>query len=152
MIDFSTLQGLTIPEGVVSQITDASGAVLWSAEKMVTITITSQCQGIVGETASITVKSEKPFSPDPSNPSYTTTTWSAFAWEEPNCTIELPTGSTIECTVDDTKASERCFVCVNGVNVLIEPGTYIYTVTRNATVHVTDKYAMGEYGMITITE
>lgn len=29
MIDFSTLQGLTIPEGVVTQITDASGRVLW---------------------------------------------------------------------------------------------------------------------------
>ncbi len=31
MIDFSTLQGLTIPEGVVTQITDASGRVLWAA-------------------------------------------------------------------------------------------------------------------------
>lgn len=30
-IDFATLQGLTIPEGVVTQITDASGNVLWSA-------------------------------------------------------------------------------------------------------------------------
>lgn len=30
-IDFSTLQGLTIPEGVVTQITDANGNVLWSA-------------------------------------------------------------------------------------------------------------------------
>jgi hypothetical protein len=29
MINFSTLQGLTIPEGVVTQITDASGRVLW---------------------------------------------------------------------------------------------------------------------------
>ena len=28
-IDFSTLQGLTIPEGVVTQITDASGRVMW---------------------------------------------------------------------------------------------------------------------------
>ena len=28
-IDFSTLQGLTIPEGVVTQIADASGRVLW---------------------------------------------------------------------------------------------------------------------------
>ena len=31
MIDFSTLQGLTIPEGVVTQIADASGRVIWSA-------------------------------------------------------------------------------------------------------------------------
>ena len=29
MIDFATLQGLTIPEGVVTEITDASGRVLW---------------------------------------------------------------------------------------------------------------------------
>lgn len=33
MIDFSTLQGLTIPEGVVTQVTDAQGRVLWSAVK-----------------------------------------------------------------------------------------------------------------------
>lgn len=30
-MNFSTLQGLTIPEGVVTQIADASGNVLWSA-------------------------------------------------------------------------------------------------------------------------
>lgn len=29
-IDFSTLQGLTIPEGVVTQIADASGRVIWA--------------------------------------------------------------------------------------------------------------------------
>ena len=33
MIDFSTLKSLEIPEGVVTQITDASGNVLWSAVK-----------------------------------------------------------------------------------------------------------------------
>lgn len=31
-IDFSTLQGLTIPEGVVTQIADASGNVLWAVK------------------------------------------------------------------------------------------------------------------------
>ena len=30
MINFSTLQDLTIPEGVVTQIADASGRVLWA--------------------------------------------------------------------------------------------------------------------------
>lgn len=151
MIDFSTLQGLTIPEGVVTKITDASGTVLWSAKRSAIVTITGKCEGIMGETASITVKSAEPFA-DPSNPSNTVTTWSAYAWEEPNCTIELPTGATIECTVDDTKQSERCYVSLNGVNVLAAPGTYIYTVTRDVSIHVQDKYAMGEYGMITITE
>lgn len=32
MINFATLQGLSIPEGVVTQITDASGRVIWVAE------------------------------------------------------------------------------------------------------------------------
>jgi hypothetical protein len=32
MIDFTTLQGLTIPEGVVTQISDASGRVLWAVQ------------------------------------------------------------------------------------------------------------------------
>ena len=35
MIDFSTLQGLSIPEGAVTQIADASGKVIWSAVKSV---------------------------------------------------------------------------------------------------------------------
>lgn len=33
MIDFSTLRGLTIPEGNVTQIVDASGKVIWRAKK-----------------------------------------------------------------------------------------------------------------------
>ena len=32
MIDFATLQGLTIPEGVVSEIKDASGRVIWAVQ------------------------------------------------------------------------------------------------------------------------
>lgn len=32
MIDFSTLQGLTIPEGVVTQITDSTGRVIWAVQ------------------------------------------------------------------------------------------------------------------------
>ena len=47
MIDFSTLQGLTIPEGVVSQITDASGRVLWSAKPSeATVTIVASGTGV----------------------------------------------------------------------------------------------------------
>lgn len=32
-LDFSILQGITIPEGVVTQITDASGNVLWMSQE-----------------------------------------------------------------------------------------------------------------------
>lgn len=35
MIDFSTLKGLTIPEGVVTQITDARGRILWKLESSI---------------------------------------------------------------------------------------------------------------------
>lgn len=36
-IDFATLQGLTIPEGNVTQITDASGNVLWKKVSFIPI-------------------------------------------------------------------------------------------------------------------
>lgn len=39
-MNFATLQGLTIPEGVVTQIADASGNVLWSAVERLTVTKT----------------------------------------------------------------------------------------------------------------
>lgn len=40
-MDFDTVKGLTIPEGVVTQITDASGRVIWRANpEGVTKTIT----------------------------------------------------------------------------------------------------------------
>ena len=48
MINFSTLQGLTISEGVVAQIANASGRVLWSAVKPVTSTLKNhQYVGVV---------------------------------------------------------------------------------------------------------
>ena len=38
-INFATLQGLTIPEGVVTQITDASGRVIWAGKEVGTLTL-----------------------------------------------------------------------------------------------------------------
>lgn len=38
-INFSTLQGLTIPRGVVTQISDASGRVIWAAGGKVVLTV-----------------------------------------------------------------------------------------------------------------
>ena len=138
MIDFSTLQGLTIPEGVVTQITDASGVVLWSAKRLARVTITSDCNGIMGDTAHIKIVSE-------------TVTFEAYAYDMPNCTIEVPIGSTIECTVSRNKGNADSSISLNGTKVLTE-GTYIYTVTGNVAVDVSDRYSMGEYGVITITE
>jgi hypothetical protein len=122
------------------------------AKTTATVTITSKCNGINGDTSSITITSTEPFATDPSNPSNTVTTWTVVCYEMPNCTVVLPIGSTIECNVTDTKQSNRCYVDVNGTKVLEGRGTYLYTVTRDATVDVADKYSMGEYGVITITE
>lgn len=119
---------------------------------MAKVTITSNCVGINGDTAKITVTSTKPFAPDPANPSNTVTTWTVYAYDMPDCTIEIPTGSTIECVVNDTKLSSRCYVKVNGTDVLTNPGTYTYTVTKDVAVYVADEYSMGEYGTIVITE
>lgn len=151
-MDFSKLQGLIIPEGVVTEITDAIGNVLWSASKLVAVTIKSKCQGINGTSARLTIRSSKPFAPDPSHPDITTTLWTVEVWEEPNVTIELPTGSTIECYVSDSKQSNRCFVCLNGADVLMMPGTYNYTVIGDVYITMKDYYQMGEYGEITIDE
>ena len=151
-MNFSTLQGITIPEGVVTQIADANGAVLWSAKRNALVTITSTCVGFSGDTSSITVTSSEPFAPDSSNPNNKVTTWTVVCYEMPNCTIEIPVGSTIECFVDRTKGNHECCVIVNSEKVLSAPGTYLYTVKGNVTVDVSDRYSMGEYGVITITE
>ena len=137
-MDFSTLQGVTIPEGVVTQIADANGVVLWSAKRNAIITITSECNGIMGDTAHIKIVSE-------------TENFEAYAYDMPNCTIEVPIGSTIECTVSRNKGNADSSISLNGTKVLTE-GTYIYTVTGNVAVDVSDRYTMGEYGVITITE
>ena len=138
MIDSSTMQGLTIPEGVVTQITDASGVVLWSAKRNAIVTITSECNGIMGDTAHIKIVSE-------------TVTFEAYAYDMPNCTIEVPIGSTIECTVSRNKGNADSSISLNGTKVMTV-GTYVYTVTGNVAVDVSDRYSMGEYGVITITE
>ena len=152
MIDFSKLKSLTIPEGVVKQITDASGRVLWSAVKNAKVTITSTFNGMDGDTARITVNSPSPFAPDPTNPSNKVTSWTVFVYDMPNYTIEIPVGSTVECAVSQDKANAGCYVSLNGTKVVTNEGTYIYTVTGNATIDVSDKYSQGEFGTITIVE
>lgn len=138
MIDFSTLKGLTIPEGVVTKITDASGVVLWSANTTAKVTITSECNGIMGDRAHIKIVSD-------------TVIFEAYPYTTTDCTIEVPIGATIECTVSRDKGNADSSISVNGTKVLTE-GTYIYTVTRDVAVHVSDRYSQGEYGIITITE
>ena len=147
---FATLKGLTLPEGRVTKITDASGRVIWDAN--VKVTITSSFLGMNGDTASITVDSPTLFSPNPTNPSYKTKIWTVSVADEPNCTIEIPVGSTIKCTVSRDKGNADSHISLNGTRVVTGEGTYIYTVTGNATITIGDEYSQGDYGIITIIE
>ena len=151
-MNFATVKGLTIPEGKVKQITDASGRVLWKLAQMVIVKITSEWLGMDGDTARITITSPEPFAPDPANPSSKTTSWTVQVSDEPDCTIQLPVGSTIECTVSRDKGNADSYISLNGTKVVTGAGTYLYPVTRDVTVNVANKYSQGDYGMITITE
>ena len=147
---FTTLKGLTILEGKVIKITDTSGRVIWNAN--VKITITSNFLGMDGDTASITVNSTTQFSPDPTNPSYKTKIWTVSVADQPNCIIEIPVNSTIECTVSRDKGNADSYISLNGTRVVTGEGTYLYTVTGDATITIADKYSQGDYGMITIND
>lgn len=150
-IDFNTVESLEIPEGMVTKIEDANGNVLWSAVKMANVTVKSNFYGMNGDTASITVLSSKPFAPDPSNPSNTVTSWTVSVYDEPDCIIKIPVGSTIECTVSRDKGNADSYIKLNGTKVLTT-GTYNYTVTGDVTVTIADEFSQGDYGMITIQE
>lgn len=81
MIDFITLQGLTIPEGVVTQITDKSGRVLWEANSCPKITILGLTTDALSELFDITIDGQTYMG---------------------NCgTVELavPVGTLVECSV-----------------------------------------------------
>ena len=151
MMDFSTLQELTIPEGKVTQIADASGRVLWSGKRTARVTVTTACSGISGETAKIIITSPEAFAPDPSKLDNKVYEYTVMSYDE--CLeIEIPTGSTIECVVSTKKANNHCCVILNGEEVLSGPGTYLYTVTTDVLVDVYEKYIMGDFGVITIVE
>lgn len=128
MINFSTLKGLTIPEGNVTQIADASGAVLWSAVEKVTVTITTSGMFLTGSTpGSVTINGV----------SYTAAT-----------TVEVPAGSVIVCSapwVTMYNSTNRAggSVSVNGTTVArlvvgVNPTIYEYTV--NSDVKITFGY------------
>lgn len=149
-IDFSTIQGITIPEGVVTQIADSSGRVLWSA--MPLLTVTSTFEGMWGGSAEITVTSETPFAPGPSNPDDKVTSWTVTSDELPNCSFRIVRGSTVECFVTRDKSNLESFIKLNDETVVSGEGTYTYTVTGDVTIDVSVYYKSGDYGQITITE
>ena len=150
MINFSTLQDLTIPDGVVTKITDASGMVLWSAEKPATITIsfTRSGNGSFGAIAAVIVDG---------------VTYPAGENESAPPTEELivPIGTIITCKVGGmhTSVVSNAKVTLNGTTVASGNTEYLYTVVGDATIHssmgATYNPSAGgvvSYGIIDITE
>ena len=132
-MNFSTLKGLTIPEGSVKQIADASGRVIWSAVKNVTITITFD--GTYNGDAYVTINGESYHS---------------------SITLEVPAGTVILCEAFDSKKDYGAKIFLNGT--IVDEGNlpeYNYIVPKNVkTVNIQLKQ-VGTYekrGEIYITE
>lgn len=109
-INFSTLQGLTIPEGVVTQFADAAGNVLWSAVKKATITLSGTSSASYAD--------------------YNGTRYTVAS------TFEAAIGDTISLYCGD--APSTCAVYLNGTQVTynLASVTYSYTVVGDATIEV----------------
>lgn len=147
MIDFSTLKELTIPEGNVTQITDASGNVLWKqAPSGVPITLSFTRQGAASfyTYASITVDGV----------SYPTVD---NQLNLPTEEIIVPIGSVITCKVAGNVGTPQ--IKLNGKTVASGNNKeYQYTVVGEATIAAsiarsfTPQTGTQPYGTISITE
>ena len=106
-MNFSALKGLTIPEGVVTQIADASGRVLWSAVQKVVITLTGTSTTCYAE-------------------------YKGTRYTYPS-TFEAAVGDEISMYVGDGPSAALIFL--NGQQVATGQSkvTYSYTVVSNAT-------------------
>lgn len=139
MMDFSTLQGLTIPEGNVTQITDAAGQVLWELSKKVKITLNTTSSQNMGSMTHSELGSLN--------------RWS-------NVTYEVSPGSTLTFLFKNESDEGNSItekVIVNGSQVYSgsfrDYGAtlrYTYTITKDATITVNcPKYSNGT---VTIVE
>ena len=131
-INFPTLKGLTIPEGVVKQIADSAGRVLWSAVKPVTIT----------------VKNSSDYNPN-SHQDYAKIEHNGIVYTSPT-SFEANIGDTIRCEVHIacSGSSGTATVTLNGTEVAKVTGNgyttkeedntvvYEYTVVSDAAIEL----------------
>lgn len=128
-MNFSTLQGLTIPEGVVTQIADASGRVIWSAVEPVTITLS----GIGRNSGCYIMHNGTRYYDATQTPSF-----------------EANVGDVIYCSI--AESYNRSSVYLNGTRVITakqDDVEYYYTVASNAMI--TFEYSTNDK-IIRITE
>jgi hypothetical protein len=126
-MNFATLKGLTIPEGNVTKITDASGRVLWSAVKPATVTLTcSDGSSLACTYATATINGIY----YTGVASYNGSVIIPYGGSVP-LTVEV--GTTIELNVSGSGgAGSRPSIYLNGVKV--SGDTYNYTVTGLVTI------------------
>lgn len=140
MIDFATLQGVAIPEGVVTQI-ESNGVVLWSAAKpMATVRI-------IGNTR-ITGR----------NADYAKVTINGQVYDGSlNTEITVDAGTVAECYVATTTAG-RGGITVNetgvtGTLAANASATYKHAITADTTIEIGVLAIMtAKSGLVNITE
>lgn len=140
-MDFSKAKGLTITEGVVRQITDASGIVLWSATVEPATAVVKLLADTFLETYYASAEIDYR-TPDAEVGSLTT------AGE-----YELPIGTIITCSVKwNGKERANLIIYLNGEVVRSSESSvlYEYTLTKNIDIEPRNNYYNG--GDIYITE
>ena len=138
-MNFATLKGLTIPEGAVTQITDASGRVLWSAAEPCTVTIAAfgiSPNGNANVTLNGQTYSAKGISitPNQNNPT-------------PIAEITVPSGTVMSCSACTSVGNNKGTIVLNGTNVAEAasagvPATCDYVVNGNIKVELNDAHVV----------
>lgn len=120
-INFATIQGLTIPEGVVTQITDASGNVLWSAGgKLISVAMS----GSGGLYSQVVIDG---------------TSYGFINVEN----IEVSKGTTMVCTVETISAGNAGKIYLNGV-LVAQTETPETNLTTEETLRVQYEYVINK--------
>ena len=143
MINFSTLQDLTIPEGVVTQI-ESGGVVLWSAAKYVTITF---------------IESNLQFGENPQHSSKISSVIINDVEYDGSFlgSISVKAGTVISCYITVEKGTNRGIISVNGeIKVQGTTGKYNHRATENCEISIgCEGYPIsslnGTFGEIVIT-
>lgn len=133
-IDFSTIEGLEIPEGKVVQIADTNNVVLWTAVKKAKVTINSTCTD--ESHGSLYINANFPETPGatPTNPAVIEAT-------SGNWSHKVPIGTIIECSAR--------YIVVNGST---KSYMYNYTVTKDVTITMQPTSSGSIVGEIRIVE
>ena len=150
-MDFSKVKSLTIPEGVVTQIADAAGNVLWSAAEPCTVTIVANGMSPNGN-ANVTLQGQTysakgiSVSADGNNPTMI-------------AELTVPSGTVMHCSalVSTAGTTAKGTIVLNGTFVAEGatgvPATYDYVVNGNIRVHLYDSaMLMVSVSQVVITE